>query len=99
MNCKWCVWNIPKRTGKETWTDGNQSTMETIQTIKIGQNTEKSAADLRRLAVTQIPLRNHQLMLVSKTLKVVIIICKKSSSKISKEFVLDNEMLKILLDF
>ena len=36
--------------------------------IKIGQNTEKSPEDLR-LAVTQYPVRNHQLMLVWKTLK------------------------------
>ena len=28
--------------------------------IKIGQNTEKSPEDLRRLAVTQIPVKDHQ---------------------------------------
>ena len=32
--------------------------------IKMGQNTEKNPEDLRRLAVTQIPVINHQLMLV-----------------------------------
>ena len=32
--------------------------------IKISQNTEKRPGDLRRLAVTQTPVRNHQLMLV-----------------------------------
>ena len=32
--------------------------------IKIGQNTEKSPLDLRRLAVTQTPVKNHQLMLM-----------------------------------
>ena len=43
---------------------------KTIQTrdIKIGQNTEKSPGDLR-LAVTQTPLKNHQLKLMWKTLK------------------------------
>ena len=30
---------------------------------KIGQNTEKSPGDLRRLAVTQTPVRNHRLTL------------------------------------
>ena len=30
---------------------------------KIGQNTEKSPGNLRRLAVTQTPVKNHQLML------------------------------------
>ena len=37
--------------------------------IKIGQNTAKSPGDLRRLAVTQIPVEGHQLMLVRKTFK------------------------------
>ena len=32
--------------------------------IKIGQNTKKSPGDLRRLAVTQTPMKNHQLLLV-----------------------------------
>ena len=32
--------------------------------IKINQNTKKSPGDLRRLAVTQTPVRNHQLTLV-----------------------------------
>ena len=30
--------------------------------IEIGQNTEKSPGDLRRLVVTQIPVKDHQLM-------------------------------------
>ena len=32
--------------------------------IEISQNTEKSPGDLRRLAVTQTPVKNHQLTLV-----------------------------------
>ena len=31
--------------------------------IKIGKNTKKSPGDLRRLAITQTPLRNARLML------------------------------------
>ena len=31
--------------------------------VKISQNTEKSPGDLRRLAVTQSPVKNHQLIL------------------------------------
>ena len=43
---------------------------KTIQTtIKIGQNNKKSPGDLRSFAVTQTPVKNHQLMLVWKTLK------------------------------
>ena len=36
--------------------------------IKNGQNTEKSPGDLRRLAVTQTPVKDHQLTLMWKTL-------------------------------
>ena len=46
--------------------------VETIQTpafIQISQNTEESPGDLRRLAVTQIPVWNHQLTLMWKTRK------------------------------
>ena len=35
--------------------------------IKIGQNTEKGSGDLKRLAVTQTPVEDHQLMVVWKT--------------------------------
>ena len=38
--------------------------------IENGQNTEKSPGDLRRLAITQIPMKNQQLKLMWKTLKV-----------------------------
>ena len=40
-----------------------------ISIIKIGQNTEKSPADLRRLALTQTPVKNNQLSLVWKNSK------------------------------
>ena len=46
--------------------------VETIQNDSIaedGQNTETSPGDLRRLAVTQIPVKNHQLILMWKTLE------------------------------
>ena len=33
-------------------------------TIENGQNTEKSPGDLRRLAVTQSPVKDHQLKLM-----------------------------------
>ena len=36
--------------------------------IEIGQNTEKSPGDLRRLAVTQTSVKDHQLKLMRKTL-------------------------------
>ena len=36
--------------------------------IEDGQNTEKSPGNLTRLAVTQSPVKDHQLMLMWKTL-------------------------------
>ena len=38
-------------------------------TIEIGQNTEKSHENLRKFAVTQTPVENHQLTLMWKTTK------------------------------
>ena len=58
---------IPQRLGKETGRLRNQRTSQNhpdYSIIKIDQNTEKSPRDLRRLAVTQTSVRNHQLMLV-----------------------------------
>ena len=37
--------------------------------IEIGQNTENSLGDLRRLAVIQVLVKDHQLTLMWKTLK------------------------------
>ena len=37
--------------------------------IENGQNTEKSPRDLRRLAITKTPVKDHQLKLMGKTLK------------------------------
>ena len=37
--------------------------------IEIGQNTEKSPGDLKRLVVTQTPVENHQQTLMGKTLE------------------------------
>ncbi len=40
------------------WTIGDHSKYGMVE---IGQNTEKSLGDLRRLAVTQTPVKNHQM--------------------------------------
>ena len=47
-------------------TSGNHSN---DSTVKIGQNTEKSPGDLGRVAVTQTPVKDHQLRLVWNTHK------------------------------
>ena len=41
---------------------------------EIGQNAEKNSRDLRRLAVTQTPVKDHQLNLVGKNFQEVTII-------------------------
>ena len=55
---------------KRDWRTGGLGNKKTsgdppnYRIIKIGQNTEESPRDLRRLAVTQTPVRNHWLTLV-----------------------------------
>ena len=43
--------------------------VETIQTTPLLRTAEKSPGDLRRLAATQTPEKDHQLKLMAKTLK------------------------------
>ena len=55
----------------QTVTKGLQKGQEDIEVgniIENGQNAEKSPGDLKRLAVTQILVKDHQLMLMWKTL-------------------------------
>ena len=64
-NCNWCTRNNLQRIGKGTGRLRNQRTNgdhPVYSVIKIGQNTEKCPGDLRRLAVTQTPVKNYQLM-------------------------------------
>ena len=60
-NCNWCSWYIQPMIGTRTGGLGNNGTGEdcpNYSIIEIGQNTEKSPGDLRRLAVTQTPVEN-----------------------------------------
>ena len=71
-NCNWYTWYSRQRIGTGTRGLGNKRASgdhPIYSIIKIGQNTEKSPGDLRRLVVTQTPVRNHQLMLVWENLK------------------------------
>ena len=63
--------------------------------IEIGQNTEKSTGDFRRLVVIQIRGRNYQPTLVRKTLIKIMIIINMHDP----ESFLENEMHKFLWDF
>ena len=72
INCDWCFWRnnwriIKRPGGLRSWrTDWDY---QNYCIIENGQNTEKSTGDLRRLAVTQTPVKNHLLTLMWKTLK------------------------------
>ena len=66
-NCDWCSWYSHQRTGSRTGGLGNKRTSgdnPNYSIVEIGQNTEKSPGDLRRLVVTQTPVKDHQLMLI-----------------------------------
>ena len=71
-NCNSCTRYSHKRIGAGTEGLGNKRTggdSLNFSIVDIGQKTEKSPGDLRRLAVLQTPVKNHQLKLVGKTLK------------------------------
>ena len=61
-NYNWYTRNIPQRIGKETGRFENKRIRGdslNYSIVKIGQNTEKSPVDLRTLAVTQTPVKDH----------------------------------------
>ena len=66
-NCNWGFWYSNKRIIKGTgglgswWPSGDHPNYSIIEN---GQNTEKSPGDLRRLAVSQTPLKDHQMSLM-----------------------------------
>ena len=67
-----CSWYSHQRISAEIGGLGNKRTIgdhSNVSIIKIGQNTEKSPGDLRRLFVTQTPVEHHQLTLVWKAWK------------------------------
>ena len=68
-NSNWCARNDPERLDKWAGRIGNRRTSRdhaNNSTIEIGQNTEQSSGDLRRLAVILIPLKDYQLSMVWK---------------------------------
>ena len=71
-NCNWCFLYSHQRINKGTVGLGSKRTSgdnPNYGITEIRQNTEKSPGDLRRLAVAQTPVKNHQLKLMWKTLK------------------------------
>ena len=71
-NCNWRARYSQQRIGSGTGGLRNKRTSgdhPNYCIIEIGQNTEKSPGDLRRLTVIQAPLKDNQLKLVWKTLE------------------------------
>ena len=70
INCDWCSWYSHQKINKGKEGLGNKRTSgehPNYCTIKIGRNTEKSPGDLRKLAVIQTPVKDHQQTLMEKT--------------------------------
>ena len=66
-NCDWRTWYSHQRIDTETARLENKRTSEdyiNYSIVEIGQNTEKSPGHMRRLAITQILVENHQLTLM-----------------------------------
>ena len=66
-NCYWRTRHSHEQVDTGTQGLGYKRTSEdhtNYRIVEIGQNTEKSPGDLRRLAVNKIPVENHQLTLV-----------------------------------
>ena len=65
-NCDWCFWHRNKKIIKGLGGLGSWQTSGDYpnESIKKGINTEKSPGDSRRLAVTQSPVKDHQLTLI-----------------------------------
>ena len=74
-NRDWCFWYRQQKIIKGTGLGNKRTSRDhpNYNIIENSQNTEKSPRDLRGLAVTQTPEKNHQLKLKWKTLKKKII--------------------------
>ena len=65
-NCDRCSWYCHQRIGTRTGGFANRMSGDNPNDsiTEIYQNTEKSRCDLRRLVVTQFPVKDHLLMLM-----------------------------------
>ena len=65
----WCTSDNPQMINPGTGNKRTSRDQPDYKIINIGQNTEKSLGDLRKFAITQTPVKNHQLTLEYKALK------------------------------
>ena len=86
-NCNWCSWYSQQRIGTRTGGLGNNETggdWSNSTIIEIGKNTEKSPGDLRTLAITETPVKDHhsfrwcEKLSKSKIIIIIIIIRTKT---------------------
>ena len=74
-NCNWCSWNDLLRTYKRAgWLRYQRISRDhpEYSISKISKKIETSPGDIRKLAFTQTPVKNHQLSLVWKALKGIL---------------------------
>ena len=66
-SCNWGTWNSLQMLGRKTGRVDNQRTNRDYLDygfIELIKNTQKNIGDLRRFAVSQIPVKYHQLTLL-----------------------------------
>ena len=72
IDCNWRAWNSPQMLNKKAGRVGNWRTnpdYSNCSSFEIGENTEKSLRDQRRIAVTQTQQKNQLLTLRGKSHK------------------------------
>ena len=83
-DCSWCTWNGLQRFGKIVGIGKqgmNRSHLD-HKIVEMDENTEKCPGGLRKLIVTQTPVKNHQLKLIWKTHNLFTVTCFHVSSHI-----------------
>ena len=75
-NCKWCTRNNPQKFGNDGRTANQRENIDhpNHSNVAIGLNIEKCPDDLRRLAVTQMPVKSPSANAVVKNAQRVTII-------------------------
>ena len=66
-NCNWCYWYSHQRIGTKTRRhgyNGMSGKHPNYSLTESGHNTEKSPGDLKRLVITQNPVKNNELTLM-----------------------------------
>ena len=87
------AWNNPQRFGKGAGRVENQSTSQdhpNYSILKMNQNTDKNSRDLRRLAVTQTPMKE----LAQSNMVIIILDMAKKGKPQERNWVSSNSSIK-----